>query len=91
MIKRLRSGISAFGMTLSLLCAMALGSALTAVALAGVQPDMTSAHDALSQTITYLSSAPRDQRGYRDNALDLCRQALHEIDLGISAANGREH
>jgi ABC-type glycerol-3-phosphate transport system substrate-binding protein len=86
-----RSGLSAFGMALSLLCAMALGSALTAVAFAGVQPGMSSAHDSLAQTITYLTAAQRDQRGYRDNALDLCRQALHEIELGISAENGHEN
>jgi hypothetical protein len=90
-MKHPRSGISAFGFALSLLCAMGLGSALTAVAFAGVQPGMTSAHDSLAQTISYLTAAERDQRGYRDNALDLCRQALHDIDLGIRAANGHEN
>lgn len=54
---------------------------------AAYQPYMLNARASLRQAIDSLSKANADKGGHRINAINLCQQAIREIDLGMRYAN----
>ncbi len=84
-----RHGIPQRIRLLALALASALfGSLVTGTALeAAYQPNMVSARQSLRQALTYLNQATPDKGGHRDNAINLTRQAITEVNLGIRYAN----
>ncbi len=73
-------------MVAAMLCSMVLGSALTATAFAR-QGNMINARDSLKTAISYLQAATPDKGGHRDQAIQLCRQAIQQVNAGIQYAN----
>jgi hypothetical protein len=73
------------------LVSASFGSLLTGIAFAQPyhQANMVGARNSVQQAINYLSQANADKGGHRVNALNFCRQAIREINLGIRYANGR--
>ncbi len=73
------------------LASASFGSVLTGVALAQPyhQANMVGARNSIEQAINYLQQANADKGGHRVAAINLCRQAIQQINLGIRYANGR--
>ncbi len=72
---------------------LAVGAAFLAVVFSllgagtayAYQTHMVNARDALQQAQNQLQIAVPDKDGHRVNAIDLVRQALDEVNLGIQA------
>jgi hypothetical protein len=64
-----------------------VGSLLTGTAYAQMQGNMVNARASINQGIGYLQAAQSDKGGHRTNAINLARQAVREINLGIGYAN----
>jgi hypothetical protein len=49
---------------------------------------MVSARSSLKTAIGYLQAATADKGGHRDQAIQLCRDAIQQINQGIQYVNG---
>lgn len=63
--------------------AMAIGM-FAGLAIAG-QPHMVQARNDLNRAYNQLSQAAPDKAGHRVNAMNLVKQAITEVNLGINA------
>jgi hypothetical protein len=68
----------------AMLACLMLGAALMATALA-VQTHMYAAKGNLQSALTELNTAVADKAGHRENAINLVKQAITQVNLGIQA------
>jgi hypothetical protein len=52
------------------------------------QENMVNARNSLQNAINWLYKANADKGGHRQNAINLARQAIYEVNAGIHYANG---
>jgi hypothetical protein len=53
------------------------------------QENMVNARNSLQTAINWLNKANSDKGGHKQNAINLTRQAIYEVNAGIRYANGR--
>ena len=70
---------------LALIFAIVFAAIGAGVALAG-QPHMVNARNYLNDALTELNSAAADKGGHRVNAINLTKQAIEQVNLGIQYA-----
>ncbi len=70
-----------------ILVSASFGSVLTGIAVAQPQVNMVNARNSIQQAIGYLNQANANKGGHRANAINLCRQAIREINLGMRYAH----
>jgi hypothetical protein len=70
---------------LALLFALLFAGIGAGTALA-VQTHMVNARMHLQEALSELNLASADKAGHRVNAIDLVNQAIHQVNLGIAAA-----
>jgi hypothetical protein len=62
---------------------------LGATAMAVSQPHMYNARGYLRSALSELQTAEADKGGHRNNAINLVKQALGEVNAGIAYANSQ--
>ena len=64
-------------------------TAAGAVAMAVYQPHMINARADLKTALGELQAATTDKGGHRNNAINYVKDAINEVNAGISYANGQ--
>jgi hypothetical protein len=52
---------------------------------------MVNARNSIQQAISYLNQANANKGGHRANAINLCQQAIREINLGMRYAHNNNN
>ncbi len=70
---------------LAIAFALILGVVIGGTAVAATQVHMRNALSDLESASTQLQSATADKAGHRQQAISLVSQAIHQVNMGISA------
>jgi hypothetical protein len=70
---------------LAFVFALILGIVIGGTAVAGNQVHMKSARTDLQSAWAHLNEAVPDKNGHRTQAMNLVKQAINQVDLGIQA------